>query len=114
MIVDDATKLGWPVFQPEKSATTVTLGFCTFLAVVNAYAQPECLRTDNASEFPNTEFQRLMVDNSIRREFTSVDGPKRNGRPERKLGLVAEGSRRVLGVSDHVRWCGVSGQSAQP
>ena len=96
MIVDDATNMGWPVFLPDKSAATVTLGFRTFLAAVNAYGQPECLRTDNASEFTNAEFQRLMVDNNIRREFTSVDGPKRNGRVERKLALVAEGGHAAF------------------
>ena len=110
MIVDDATSMSWPVFLPGKSAAAVTFGFRTFLAAVNAYGQPQYLRTDNASEFTSTDFQRLMVDNNIRREFTLVDGPKRNGWVERQLGLVAEGSRRVLGPPDHVRWCGVSGQ----
>ena len=84
MIVDDATNMGWPVFLPDKSAATVTLGFRTFLAAVNAYGQPECLRTDNVSKFTSTEFRRLMVDNNILCEFTSVDGQKRNGWVERK------------------------------
>ena len=96
MIVDDATNMGWPVFLPDMSTATVTLGFRTFLTAVNAYGQPECLRTDNASEFTNTEFQRLMVDNNIRREFTSDDGPKCKRRVERKLALVAEGGHAAF------------------
>ena len=32
-----------------------------------------------------------MSDNNIRREYTSVDGLKRNGRVDRNLALVAEG-----------------------
>ena len=72
MFVDDATNMGWPVFLPDKSPATVTLGLRTFPAAVNAYGQPECLRTDNASESINTEFQRLMVDINISREFTST------------------------------------------
>ena len=91
MIVDDATNMEWPVFPPDKSAVTVTNGFGTFLAAVNAYGKPERLRTDTGSEFTNRELQKLMSDNNIRREYTSVDGPKRNGWVERKLALVAEG-----------------------
>ena len=69
MIVDDATNMGWPVSLPDKNAATVTLGFHSRLAAVNAYGQPECLLTDNASDFNNnTEFQRLMINNNIRRE----------------------------------------------
>ena len=37
-----------------------------------------------------------MVDNKIRRQFTSVDGPKRNGWVERKLTLVAEGGHAAF------------------
>ena len=81
-IVDDATNMGWPVFLPDKSAATVTNGFRIFLAAVNAYETPESLRTDSGPEFTNREFQKLVTDNNIRREFMSVDGPKRNGRVE--------------------------------
>ena len=91
MIVVDSTNMGWPVFLLDKSTATVTLGFRTFLKAVNAYGKPTCLRTDHASEFMNNEFQRLMTDNSILREFTSVNGPKRKGRVERKLAPAAEG-----------------------
>ena len=89
MIVDDVTNMGWPVFLPDKSAATVNNGFRTLLAAVNAYGTPESLRMDNGPEFTNREFQKLMTDNNIRREFTSIDGPNRNGRVERKLALVA-------------------------
>ena len=37
-----------------------------------------------------------MAENNTRHEFTSVDGPKRNGRVERKLSLVAEGGQAVF------------------
>ena len=96
MIVDDATNLGWQIFLPDKSTATVTLGFPTFLSAVYVYGQPECLRADTASAFTNTEFQRLMVVNNIHPEFTSVDGPKRSGRVERKISLVAEGGHAAF------------------
>ena len=91
MIVDDAANTEWPVFLPGKSVATVTNGFGTFLAAVNAYGKPESLRTDNCPELTNREFQKLVSDNNIRREYTSVDGSKRNGWVERKLTLVAAG-----------------------
>lgn len=74
-IVDDATNMGWPVFLPDKSAATVIRVFCTFLAAVNDYGTPACLIADNGLEFTNKQFQKLMSDNNIRREYTSVHGP---------------------------------------
>ena len=91
MIADDATDVGWPVFLPDRSAAIVTNSFRTFLTAFNAYGRSESLRTDNGPEFTNRKFQKLMTDNNIHPELTSVDGPKRNGRVERKLALVAEG-----------------------
>ena len=68
MIVDDATNIGWPVFLPDKSAATVTSGFRTFLAAVNAYQKSESLRTYSRPEFTHRQFQKLMSDYNIRRE----------------------------------------------
>ena len=56
MTVDDAAIMGWPVFLPDKSVATFTRGFRTFLAAVNAYRKPACLRTDNGLEFTNKKF----------------------------------------------------------
>ena len=84
--------MGWPVFLPDMSAATVTQGFRTLVAAVNACGTPACLRTDDGLEFTNKEFRTLTAENTIRREYTSDDSPKSNGRAERKLVLVAEGS----------------------
>ena len=35
----------------------------------------------------------MLVDLSIARELTAVDGPKRNGRVERRISLVSEGAK---------------------
>ena len=87
MIVDDATNTGWPLFLPDKGEATVTHGFrASWRPPI-----PTCLRTDNSSEFISKDFERLMADDNTHREFTSVDDPKRNGRVERKLALIAEG-----------------------
>ena len=90
MIVDDATNMGWSVFLSDKSVATIANGFRTFLAAVKAYGKPVCPHTDNGPGFINREFQKMVSDNNIRREYMPVDGPKRDGGVERKLALVAE------------------------
>lgn len=91
MIVDDATDMNCPTFLRGKSAATVTHGFRTFLAAVNAYGTSVCLRTDNGLELTNKEFLKLMADNNIRREYKSADGPKGSGQVERELALAERG-----------------------
>ena len=57
------------------------------------HGEPGALRTDNGTEFVNEPFANLLAKHGIRREFTSVDGPRRNGRVERRIALVKEGAR---------------------
>ena len=96
-IVDCYSNLGWPIFLKNKSADTVTHAFRAFLATIKPlrekHGEPGTLRTDNGTEFVNEPFSNLLVQYGIRREFTSVDGPKRNGRVERRIALVKEGAR---------------------
>ena len=49
--------------------------------------------TDNGNEFTNADFRRLLVDEGITAELTSVDNPKSNGQVERRIALVMEGAR---------------------
>ena len=96
-IVDCYSNLEWPIFLKNKSADTVTHAFRAFLAAIKPlrenHGEPGTLRTDNGTEFVNEPFSNLLVQYGIRREFTSVDGPKRNGRVERRIALVKEGAR---------------------
>ena len=96
-IVDCYSNLGWPIFLKDKSADTVTHAFRVFLAAIKPlrekHGEPGALRTDNRTEFVNKPFANLLAKHGIRREFTSVDGLKRNGRVERWITLVKEGAR---------------------
>ena len=96
-IVDCYSNLGWPIFLKDKSATTVTHAFRASLAAIKPlrekHGEAGALRTDNGTEFVNENFANLLVQYGVRREFTSVDGPKRNGRVERRIALVKEGAR---------------------
>ena len=95
--MDCYSNLGWPIFLKNKSADTVTQAFRAFLAAIKPlrekHGEPGTFRTDNGTEFVNEPFSNLLVQYGIRREFTSVDGPKRNGRVERRIALVKEGAR---------------------
>ena len=96
-IVDCYSNLGWPIFLKDKSADTVTHAFRAFLAAIKPlrekHGESGALRTDNGTEFVNEPFANLLLQYGIRREFTFVDGPKRNGRVERRIALVKEGAR---------------------
>ena len=96
-IVDYYSSLGWPIFLKDKSADTVTHAVRVFLAAMKPlrekHGEPGALRTDNGTEFVNELFASLLAKHGIRREFTSVDGPKRNGRVERRIALIKEGAR---------------------
>ena len=96
-IVDCYSNLGWPIFLKDKSADTVTHALRAFLAAIKPlrekHGEPGALRTDNGTEIVNEPLANLLVHYGIRREFTSVDGPKRNGRVERRIALVKKGAR---------------------
>ena len=96
-IVGRYSNLGWPIFLKDKFADTVTHDFRVFLAAIKPlreeHGEPGALRTDNGTEFVNEPSANLLAEHGIRREFTSVDGPKRNGRVQRRIPLVKEGTR---------------------
>ena len=96
-IVNCYSNFGWPIFLKDISADTVTHAFRAFLAAIKPlrekHGEPGAFRTDNGTEFVNEPFANLLVQYGIRREFTSVDGPKRDGRVERRIALVKERAR---------------------
>ena len=96
-IVGCYANLGWPIFLKDKFDDTVTHDFRIFLAAIKPlrekHGEPGALRTDNGTEFVNEPSANLLAEHGIRREFISVDGPKRNGRVKRRIALVKEGAR---------------------
>ena len=55
-------------------------------------AEGKAQGADNGTESVNEPFANLLAKHDIHREFLSVDGPKRNGRVERRIALVKEGT----------------------
>ena len=82
MMVADYSRLGWPYCSKCKSDVSVV--FARFLSDIGAYVPPSpvgCVRSDNGSEFINSEIVDLLDRLGICREYTLVGSPKRNGVP---------------------------------
>ena len=98
--LDDYTNFGWTVFLGDESGPTVVRAFGTWYASVkqlmDVYGEVRCVLKDNCTEWVNDDFQTILVDLGIAREMTAGDGPKSNGRVERRIALVSGGARRHL------------------
>jgi hypothetical protein len=59
--------------------------FKEFLNSVGKYSkdQYKILRSDNGSEYKNTEFKNFCLNNKIKQEFTNAHSPQQNGVAER-------------------------------
>ena len=62
---------------------------------MGVHGEVRCALTDNGTEWINEDFRTILVDLGIARELTTVDGPKSNGRVERRIALVSEGAAFV-------------------
>ena len=96
-IVDDNTSICWPLFMPDKSGSTVCNNVRTWYIEnrerIQFHGGWEIGRFDNASEFTSAEFKQVLMELSVKAEYTPPGGPKRNGRVERRLALIAEGAK---------------------
>ena len=84
--MDCYSNLGWPIFLRDKATDTVTNVFRVFLAAIKP------LREKHGEPAPNP-LANLLAEHGIGLEFTSVDGPKRNGCVERRIAPVKQGAR---------------------
>ena len=99
-LVDDYTNFGWTVFLGDKSGPTVVRAFRAWYASVKqlmgVHGEVRCVLTDNGTEWVNENFWTMLVDLGIGRALTAVDEPKSNGRVERRIALVSEGSKAAF------------------
>ena len=97
-LLDDYTNFGWTVFLGDKSGPTVVRAFRTWYAsakqLMGVHGEVRRVLTDDGTEWVNDDFWTMLVDLGIARELTVVDGPKSNGRVERRTALVSEGTKR--------------------
>ena len=97
LIVDDKTNMCWPLFTPDKSSSTTTKAVRTWYIAnreqIKQHGGWEIGRFDNGTEYASAEFKELLRELGVKTEFTPPSGPKRNGRVERRLALIAEGAK---------------------
>ena len=99
--VDDCSNFGIVKFLPDKTAETVASALREILVSLkplrDVHGDFEVLRTDNGTELVNSVVDALLLEFGISRELTSPDGgQKRNGKVERRIGLIREGARAAL------------------
>ena len=63
---------------------------------MGVHGEVKCVLTDNGTEWVDEDFRTMLVDLGIARELTAVDGPKSNGRVERRIALVSDGGKAAF------------------
>jgi transposase InsO family protein len=96
VIVDDYSRFTWVFFLQEKSQFQETLkGFLR-------WAQNEFrlgikkIRSDNGTEFKNSQIEGFLEDEGIKHEFSSPYTPQQNGVVERKNRTLLDMARTML------------------
>ena len=90
VIVADFSRLGCPYLLKMSG---VALGFAKILADIRVDGCPsvvESVRSDNGTEFLNTELMSLLNTHGSSREHTSVASPKHDGVVERRIAFPLE------------------------
>lgn len=96
-IVDDYTRAVWVYLLKEKSETASHLiNFCKMVKT-QFEAKVKIMRSDNGTEFVNSQVQNFLHDEGILRETSCVSTPQQNGRVERK-------HRHILNVARALRF----------
>ena len=84
LLADDYSNVGWVLFLKDKTGSTVSQAFRAFFAanksLIAVHGPVGSLRTDNGFELVNDDFKIMLTELNIKRELTSVDGARRNGR----------------------------------
>ena len=92
--VDDYTGNIAIYFLKQKSDTVAATK--RFLADVAPWGTIKRLRSDNGTEYTSESFKSLMIDNSIRQEFSAPYSPHQNGTAERSWRTLFDMARCLL------------------
>ena len=96
VIVDDYSRFTWVLFLQEKSQTQETLkGFLR--RAQNEFAlRIKKIRSDNGTEFKNSQIEGFLEEEGIKHEFSSPYTPQQNGVVERKNRTLLDMARTML------------------
>jgi transposase InsO family protein len=93
--VDDYSRFTWVFFLEEKSQTQETLkGFLR--QAQNEFGLRIKIRSDNGTEFKNSQIEGFLVDEGIKHELSSPYMPQQNGVVERKNRTLLNMARTML------------------
>jgi transposase InsO family protein len=96
VIVDDYSRFTWVLFLQDKYQTQETLkGFLRWAQ--NEFGlRIKKIRSDNGTEFKNSQIERFLEDEGNKHEFSSPYTPQQNGVVERKNRTLLDTARTML------------------
>jgi transposase InsO family protein len=96
VIVDDYSRFTWVFFLQEKSQTQETLKGFLRRAQNEFGLRIKKIRSDNGTEFKNSQIEGFLEDEGIKHEFSSPYTPQQNGVVERKKITLLDMARTML------------------
>jgi transposase InsO family protein len=96
VIVDDYSRFTWIFFLQEKSQTQEILKGFLRRAQNEFGLRIKKIRSDNGTEFKNSQIERFLEDEGIKHEFSSPYTPQQNGVVERKNRTLLDMARTIL------------------
>ena len=96
VIVDDYSRFTWVFFLHDKSETQGVLKKFLKRAQNEFSLRIKKIRSDNGSEFKNTQVEEFLDEEGIKHEFSAPYSPQQNGVAERKNRTLIEMARSML------------------
>jgi transposase InsO family protein len=96
VIVDDYSRFTWVFFLQEKSHTQETLKGFLRCAQNEFGLRIKKIRSDNGTEFKNSQIEGFLEAEGIKHEFSSPYTPQQNGVVERKNRTLLDMARTML------------------
>jgi transposase InsO family protein len=96
VIVDDYSHFTWVFFLQDKSPTQETLKGFLRRAQNEFGLRIKKIRSDNGTEFKNSQIEEFLEDEGIKHEFSSPYTPQQNGVVERKNRTLLDMARTML------------------
>jgi transposase InsO family protein len=96
IIVDDYSRFTWVFFLQEKSQTQETLKGFLRRAQNKFDLRIKKIRSDNGTEFKNSQIESFLEEEGIKHEFSSLYTPQQNGVVERKNKTLLDMARTML------------------
>jgi transposase InsO family protein len=96
VIVDDYSRFTWVFFLQEKSQTQDTLKIFLRQAQNGFGLRIKKIRSDNGTEFKNSQIEGFLEEEGIKHEFSSPYTPRQNGVVERKNRTILDMARTML------------------